>query len=201
MSLFTSYPHPTHRSKETSGFTIVELLIVIVVIAILSVVSVVAYNGIQDRAQNVKTEAAVAQYEKALAMYLAEYGQYPTPTSSACLGEVVDYPNGCFIGERSSVFADELRKVASLPPPPVYKCFSGWGGCRYNFTFHYGNTWKWKVDGKPHSYYVIYFLDGDATCRSSLEGAYGDFSTSKIKGYMEARGSQRMCVDMLPMPA
>jgi prepilin-type N-terminal cleavage/methylation domain-containing protein len=33
-----------------SGFTIVELLIVIVVIAILAALSVVAYNGIQNRA-------------------------------------------------------------------------------------------------------------------------------------------------------
>ncbi|MFZ1243034.1 MAG: type II secretion system protein [Candidatus Saccharimonas sp.] len=199
MSLFTSYPHPTRKTRQTTGFTIVELLIVIVVIAILAAISIVSYNGIQERAQNVKTEAAVAQYEKALAMYLAEYGQYPTPTSSVCLGEVADYPNGCYVGVRSSVFADELRKVASLPPPPVYKCFSGWGGCRYNFTFRYASTWK--VDGNLHPYYVIYFLDGNATCRSSLEGAFGDFSTSKSRGYMESRGGQRMCVDMLPMPA
>ena len=36
--------------KTTSGFTIVELLIVIVVIAILAAITVVAYNGVQNRA-------------------------------------------------------------------------------------------------------------------------------------------------------
>lgn len=36
--------------KSTSGFTIVELLVVIVVIGILAAITIVAYNGIQKRA-------------------------------------------------------------------------------------------------------------------------------------------------------
>ena len=38
-------------NKSTSGFTIVELLIVIVVIAILAVITIVAFNGVKSRAQ------------------------------------------------------------------------------------------------------------------------------------------------------
>jgi prepilin-type N-terminal cleavage/methylation domain-containing protein len=37
--------------KKQTGFTIVELLIVIVVIGILAAITIVAYNGIQDRAR------------------------------------------------------------------------------------------------------------------------------------------------------
>lgn len=37
--------------RNMSGFTIVELLIVIVVVAILAAISIVAYNGIQVRSK------------------------------------------------------------------------------------------------------------------------------------------------------
>lgn len=79
------------------GFTIIELLIVIVVIAILATISVVAYRGIQERAQNTKTIAAVRDWSQTLRMYKAEYDGYPTVWS--CLGS--GYGKG-FSGEDSS---------------------------------------------------------------------------------------------------
>ena len=39
------------RKKQT-GFTIVELLIVIVVIGILAAITIVAFNGVQQRARD-----------------------------------------------------------------------------------------------------------------------------------------------------
>jgi general secretion pathway protein G len=39
------------KQKQQSGFTIVELLIVIVVIGILAAITIVAYNGVQNRAK------------------------------------------------------------------------------------------------------------------------------------------------------
>lgn len=62
---------------KRTGFTIVELLIVIVVIAILAAISVVAYNGIQARSQDAKRLADVASIQKALEFYKSENGVYP----------------------------------------------------------------------------------------------------------------------------
>jgi len=52
--------------KNRSGFTIVELLIVIVVIAILAAISIVAYNGIQDRARTSKINTDLALFDRAI---------------------------------------------------------------------------------------------------------------------------------------
>jgi len=75
--------------KSKSGFTIVELLIVVVVIAILAAISIVAYNGIQTRAENAKTVAAVSTWVKALQLYKADTGSYPSTHS--CLGDTATY--------------------------------------------------------------------------------------------------------------
>lgn len=61
-------------NKSSSGFTIVELLIVIVVIAILAAISVVAYNGVQVRANDAKMGTAANQVEKALELWSIDYG-------------------------------------------------------------------------------------------------------------------------------
>lgn len=63
--------------KNTSGFTIVELLIVIVVIAILAAVSVVAYSGMASRARDAQRKADAQQIVKALEMYYIDNGEYP----------------------------------------------------------------------------------------------------------------------------
>ncbi len=53
-------------SPKVTGFTIVELLIVIVVIGILAAISIVAYNGVQTRAQTAKITSDLALLSKAI---------------------------------------------------------------------------------------------------------------------------------------
>lgn len=70
--------------KSISGFTIVELLIVIVIIAILAAITVVAFNGIQQRAKFAKLQSDLGSIRKAVDLYYAENGSYPvTGTFSA----------------------------------------------------------------------------------------------------------------------
>lgn len=63
--------------KGTSGFTIVELLIVIVVIAILAMISIVAYNGIQARAYKTTIQSDISSNAKKLEEYRILNGEYP----------------------------------------------------------------------------------------------------------------------------
>ena len=59
------------------GFTIVELLIVIVVIAILAAITIVAFNGIQNRANDTSVKTDLANLMKQFELYKVDNGTYP----------------------------------------------------------------------------------------------------------------------------
>ncbi len=74
---------------RSSGFTIVELLIVIVIIAILAAITLVAYNGITNRAKQSANQSVITSYVKAFQLIKADTGSLPAgggSTGSSCLG-------------------------------------------------------------------------------------------------------------------
>lgn len=81
------------KTKQ-SGFTIVELLIVIVVIGILAAITIVAYNGIQRRAYNSTQATSVSAYLKLLSLYRTDKGNYPSAVTCLGLNNVDTNGNG-----------------------------------------------------------------------------------------------------------
>lgn len=71
------------QQSSRSGFTLVELLIVIVVIAILAAITIVAYNGIADKARTSNLQANLSQDYTTLGTYNVDNSGYPTNLSSA----------------------------------------------------------------------------------------------------------------------
>lgn len=65
-------------TKGNSGFTIVELLIVVVVIAILAAISIISYTGITNRASESSVNTDVVQLGKQVELFRAVNGRYPT---------------------------------------------------------------------------------------------------------------------------
>ena len=60
-----------------SGFTIIELLIVIAIIAILTMITAVGYNGLQMRSRLSKMETDITAVQKLIEAYKARNGTYP----------------------------------------------------------------------------------------------------------------------------
>jgi general secretion pathway protein G len=69
--------------RQTKGFTIVELLIVIVVIGILAAIVIVAYSGVQNRANDAAVQSDLENIAKAIRTYDTLNGSYPDVTDSA----------------------------------------------------------------------------------------------------------------------
>lgn len=192
--------------RKQLGFTIVELLIVIVVIAILAALAIVAFNSVQARANNSKTESAVAQWRKILISYATENGNYPLENTlsgtSFCLGEATNYPTGCWNGNVVAAFNNEVRSYigGTLPNPsnqPLYMYTSNRIGAAYSRS-------DINLDGQPHTWSISYVLKGDVRCSAS--GQAGGIwtsasSTPNANGRIEFPNGNTLCRVLLPDPS
>ena len=193
------------RRNSRGGFTIVELLIVIVVVAVLATITIVVYKGIQNRANAGATEAVANQYKKGLIQYATLNGAYPNGNSGFCLGEVSDYPSGCFSGfTTTSALATKLKTTLSSLPAVDSSCHTMYvSSCRRNLTLVYQGTAT--LDGNPHPFYMIYFTEGSQNCKlaGNIGGTWLNYSsTPNATGYLERDNTTKvtMCVVLMPDP-
>ena len=65
------------KNRKQSGFTIVELLIVIIVIGILAALVITTYSGVQAKARDTKRQTDIGALYSQLEAYYAQNGGYP----------------------------------------------------------------------------------------------------------------------------
>lgn len=103
--------------KTTSGFTLVELLIVIVVLAVLAAITAVAYNGLQVRAQNAKITTDIATLQKAIISAREAKTNFLLGITGSGSGGVGGQAAGCFKYGAQADYSD---------PTKVPDCWSDW---------------------------------------------------------------------------
>jgi prepilin-type N-terminal cleavage/methylation domain-containing protein len=97
------------NNHTKSGFTIVELLIVIVVIGTLAAITIVAYNGIQTRGRDSRRSNDISQLKTAIALYKTDNGNYPP----ACGAD----DTGCNVSNLASYLS---AYIPTIPQDPQY---------------------------------------------------------------------------------
>lgn len=160
--------------RKRTGFTIVELLIVIVIIGILAAITVVAYNGLQQRARDAQRQSDTKYLAKVLELYYIDNGSYPAPPDdSSCVNEANTARSGC---SGWAWLSNELSPYASKLPVDPLNRMGSWNSPSQH-TYYYvalPNNSAWPVGcaasaSSYQGYYVSYFTEY-APIRNELIG-------------------------------
>ena len=124
-----SQPLPLRKSQ--SGFTLIEIMVVIVILAILAGLVVPKVVGQSDKARVKTTETALATVSNALDMYKVDNSRYPTTAQglealTTPPAEAKNYPDGGYIkgGYPTDGWENELQYVAPGSEGRAYDLFS-----------------------------------------------------------------------------
>jgi prepilin-type N-terminal cleavage/methylation domain-containing protein len=195
------------RDKNTAGFTIVELLIVIVVIGILAAITIVSYNGIQERARKTNLISAVKAYTTALNLYRIANNTYPS-TQTVCLGigyidRTSDGNPDCRWGSGNinpnSAFTAELDKLAKTSPRVGDYVVPN--GSANVAGLYFMNDSLGMLDGLPQKDWLVYGVK-DKVCPIGptplLSATYPVFTSKANDSVSEDWGSGGLC--WIPLP-
>lgn len=119
-----------HQSSQ-SGFTLIEIMVVIVILAILAGLVVPKVVGQSDKARIKTTETALATVSNALDMYKVDNSRYPTTAQglealTTPPADAKNYPDGGYIkgGYPTDGWENEMQYVAPGSESRPYDLFS-----------------------------------------------------------------------------
>lgn len=117
--------------KKQSGFTLIEIMVVIVILAILAGLVVPKVVGQSDKARVKTTETALATVSNALDMYKVDNSRYPTTAQglealTTPPADAKNYPEGGYIkgGYPTDGWENEMQYVAPGSEGRPYDLFS-----------------------------------------------------------------------------
>lgn len=175
---------------QSRGFTIVELLIVIVVIGILAAITIVAYNGVQQRANNTAIINAASETVKAIQSYYAIKSDAPSPADRC-----VTIETGCVNGAGTTyTTALDFGDTGVNAPRSVARSGDVAYGIRYNFTP------SRTFNGASTPVMIAYYLQGtNQDCKlANVMSEWGAAVTSTI-GHSGNLPGKTQCYIAIPL--
>ncbi len=117
-------PNSSHRNRSfRSGFTLVELLVVIAILGILAVISLTSFQTSQMKARDARRKSDLSQIAKAMELFYNDNERYPGSLAGNILGCEYDPENGtgssCEWGDEEKQFTDgKTVYLKSIPKDP-----------------------------------------------------------------------------------
>ena len=74
------------KLKSNSGFTLVELLVVMTILAVLVSIGLVSFRSSQFRSRDAQRKSDLKQLSSSLELFYSDYGKYPDGTSGTIEG-------------------------------------------------------------------------------------------------------------------
>ncbi len=202
------------KYRDQSGFTIVEILIVIVIIGILAAITIVSYNGIQKRAYVSQTVSTVQAYKQALMAYGSVNSAYPAVGGGGvCLGTgyvdrnsdgIADCGAADGGGKVDTTFNNQLKTLISIPAALGYSFQAPFSSSQW-IGVYIENWDQFKVNDIITPHMIRYALPGknqncgDASVVEEYGGGrvFPDMKTSTTS-YSWSDNNSTMCLVPLP---
>lgn len=129
------------KQARQTGFTIIELLIVIVVIGILAAITIVAYNGVMSQAHEAVLKSDLSSAQNALGIDESADGGYPLTASQVDGGKGLPASNGTSYQYSSDGTSYCLTATSDVASVPVYHVDSTTGSIQEGpCAGHHGQT-------------------------------------------------------------
>lgn len=151
-----------------SGFTVVELLVVIAAVAILATIGIVGYSSFSTRAQNARTLNEAKEVAKAFKLYYTKFQKIPLDEDywgEMCLSADHDACNSTYPAPKpmSDATLAELQKVGLTKKPALPS---------YPRAYHNGSSYAtskielYQTNGNL-TMAIAVLLKGEADCPSA----------------------------------
>lgn len=174
-------------ARNHTGFTLIEIIVVVSIISLLAAGSYVGYNEVKAQARDKARAAALQQLQLALENYKAEYGRYPErcsggpPTAWAGPGPMSGSDHSC----------DDyiVGNVGTTPPRPFIPNFISTlprdprDELKADLGFKYrvnndGTSYKVLVEGAVESEKPLSYNDRFARCPRACGSCGATFTAS-----------------------
>lgn len=162
-----------YRPSQVAGFTVVEMIVIVVVIAILAGITVIAYNNVQDKADDAKRKEDIDKIAKGLQLWAIKGRQSLADFPNSGWGSVpaAGWYDGAYGGPTVQQVLIDAGYVDSLVDDPdgyrymISACTTAADGRRVVYA-------RFAIPPSPTAEEVTEAAGCNATTRNQAVGSY-----------------------------